>query len=80
MQTKDYNPKEPVQIFETVLFTEIVKNDLKKVPLIQIADALMIIADAHDLEMYFSDNGFMLSNNRHFKIASRILENSVMYN
>jgi len=80
MQTKDYNPKESVQIFETVLFTEIVKNDLKKVPLIQIADVLMIIADAHDLEIFFSDNGYMLSNNRHFKIASKILENSVMYN
>jgi hypothetical protein len=75
MQTKDYNPKESVQIFETVLFTEIVKNDLKKVPLIQIADALMIIADVHDLEIYFSDNGYMLSNNRHFKIGSKILEN-----
>ena len=80
MQTKDYNPKESVQIFETVLFTEIVKNDLKKVPLIHIADALMIIADAHNLEIYFADNGYMLSNNRHFKIASKILENSVMYN
>lgn len=80
MQTKDYNPKEPVQIFETVLFTEIVKNELKKVPLIQISDALMIIADVNKLEIYFTESGYMLSNNRHFKIATRILENSVMYN
>ena len=80
MQTKDYNPKETVQIFETVLFTQVVKNNLKKVPLIEIADALMIIADTYNLEIYFADNGYMLSNNRHFKIASRILENSVMYN
>lgn len=80
MKTKEFNPKESTQVFENVLFTRIVKDSVKDVRLIDLMPAYMIIAHNFKLEIYFDDTGYMLANNRHFKIASRILENSVMYN
>jgi hypothetical protein len=80
MKTKDFNPEESTQVFESILFTRIIKDGLKQVTLIDLMPAYMIIAHNFELEIFFDDSGYMLANNRHFKIASRILENSVMYN
>jgi len=80
MKIKDFNPGESTQVFENVLFTRIVKDSIKDVRLIDLMPAYMIIAHNFELEIYFDNTGYMLANSRHFNIASRILENSVMYN
>lgn len=80
MKNKDFNPKESIQIFENVLFTQIVKDDIQNVRLIDLIPVYKIISHHFKLEIYFDDSGYMLANNRHFKMANIILKNSIMYN
>jgi len=80
MLTKEFNPKEPMDTFENVLFTNIVIKELRLTSLIELAPALMIIAHQSDLELFFTDSGMLCANLKHYKKACSILENSVMYN
>ena len=80
MKTKEYNPKESIQIFETILFTNITVSELRKTPLIQLAAPLMIISNAQNLNLFFTDRGIMCSRVSDYKSACSFLEKSVLYN
>jgi regulator of sirC expression with transglutaminase-like and TPR domain len=78
---KEFNPDEKsFEIYENVLFTKILVQDLRKMSLIDLALPLMLIAQSNDLELFFSDAGILCANMKHYKKACSILEESVLYN
>ncbi len=78
---KEFNPDEKsFEIYENVLFTKILVQDLRKMSLIDLALPLMLIAQSNDLELFFSDAGILCANMNHYKKACSILEESVLYN
>ena len=77
---REYRRNESIQIFETILFTSIIKDQIQRTPLIYFVEAYMIIAEANNFQIAFSEAGMFVANNNHFKQANKILINSILYN
>ena len=80
IQKKDYNPREKGgTICENVIFTTILQQDFRNIPLHYLIDALHIVAVRHELYVVPTKLGIMCRND-HFKKATNIIENSILYN
>lgn len=80
IQKKDYNPREiKGTICENVIFTTIIQQDFRTIPLVLLVDAFHIVAVRHELSVIPTKLGLVCRGD-HFKKAANIIENSILYN
>lgn len=77
---KEYNNREKgIIILENIIFTQIIQYELAKQPLSNMVEHYLLVSIQQDLPIKFSIYG-MVATKKDFDKATKIIENSVLYN
>lgn len=81
MQNKEANKKETVDTMETVLFTDIQVNNIRRAPFRSVSQYIALIGQMNGLKVAVSTDGrYMCARPEDYNKAVRMFENAVRYN